>query len=162
MMFPTEQAWISFTVLLINLGFSLFGSTITNQATRYAHERPHNFIRLVNEALTRLYLSYFAFFLVLVLVLLSQNATTIKIITNLFIAIITLLLWSASLYVTSIFSDLKYIQRVHGCRIVGNQCENLAGFRDFAKICTINLIGSGLTFLIITVIVLFSPLLQGK
>jgi hypothetical protein len=157
---PTEQALISYIVLLINLGFSLFGSTITNQATSYFHKRPHNFIRLVNEALTRLYLSYFAFFLVLVLVLLNQNAGTLRIIADIFIAISFLFVWSASLYITSIFSDLRYIKRVHNCKIKDNQCETLANFRQFMKVCSINLIFAFLTFIAVTAILLFSPLFQ--
>ena len=160
MILPTEQAWVSFTVLLINLGFSLFGSTITNLTTLYTRNRPHNFIRLVNEALTRLYLSYFAFFLVLVLVLLNQNAGILKIIMNIFIAIISLLFWSASLYVTSVFSDLNYIKRFHGCKIENNQCTSLANFRDFMKVCVVNIIMAAVTFLIVIAILLFSPLLR--
>lgn len=160
MTYPTEQSIISYFVLLINLGFSLFGSTITNLSTYSANKRPHNFIRLVNEALTRLYLSYFSFFLLLVLVLLNQNAGSLKIILNTFIAISSLLIWGVSLYITSIFSDLTYIQRFHGCIIKDNQCSTSANFRDFLKVCFLNILIGLIIFLLVSAILLFTPLLR--
>lgn len=157
---PNSQQIIAFTLLLMTLGFSLLSSVLSNIST-YAKDRPHNFIRLVNETLTRLFFSYFTFFIALVLSLYNAGADIERIALDLVLAASSIVCWGISLYVTLVFSDMTFVKRVHGCKVEDNKCmnERLANARDFIKVCSINIVASIVVFLLVTGIIFFTPFL---